>query len=139
MFRRVPERGAVLGPGHVGPGGELSRKDDFLVRDVAAIGVVIHLARSLIADALARAIGSGSRDSSALTTRDMLGAEKIGGHRASVPCDAVGSIVAQVGKKLKERLERVYLPVRRGRPLQRFDDFAVPPHVKRGAVHARKN
>src|SRR5882672_4260558 len=83
MFRRVPKRGAVLGPGHVGPGGELSRKDDFFVCDVAAIRVVIHLARSLIADALARAVSSGSRDSSTLATRDMLGAEKIGGHRAS--------------------------------------------------------
>ena len=49
-----------------------------------------------------------------------------------LPCDAVGSIVAQAGKKLKERLERAYLLVRRGRPLQRPDDFAVPPD-SRGA------
>src|ERR1700677_2447789 len=83
MFSGVPEGGAILGPGHVGPGGELRRKDDFLVRDIAAIRVVIHLARSLIADALARPVGGRSGDSSALASRDMLGTEKIRGHRAS--------------------------------------------------------
>lgn len=98
MFGRVPERRAILGPGHVCVRGELSRKDDFLVDDVAAIRVVVHLAGSLIADALARAVGSGSRDSSTLTTRHMLGAEKVRGHR-------VGFLVTQWGQLLRRRGE----------------------------------
>jgi hypothetical protein len=79
----VPENGSILGPGHVEADSEVCGKNDFLVRNIATIGAVVHLARALVADSLARAVGRGPGGTRALTSRDVLGAEKIRGHRAS--------------------------------------------------------
>src|SRR2546430_2559743 len=55
---------------------------DLLVKDVLTIGVVVDLARPLVADALARAVGRSPRDAAALPPREDLDVQKILRHRA---------------------------------------------------------
>src|SRR5205823_10336088 len=55
---------------------------DLLVKDVLTIAVVVDLARALIADALARAVGRSPRDAAALPPREDLDVQKVLCHRA---------------------------------------------------------
>src|SRR5207249_2185578 len=50
--------------------------------DVLTIGVVVDLARALVADALARAVGRSPRDAAAFSPREDLDVQKILCHRA---------------------------------------------------------
>lgn len=81
--RVLPQFSTVLRPGHVSARGQFLRQHHFLVRDIAAIRIVMDFARSLVGNALARSVGRRPCDTSALAPRDMPGAEKVNRHRAS--------------------------------------------------------
>src|SRR6266850_8395458 len=87
VLHGIPEGGAVLGPRHVGSSGQVCGQNYFLVGDVPTIRVVVNLARSLVENALTGAIRGSFRGTSAFASREMPGAEKVGRHRASGPCD----------------------------------------------------
>src|SRR5437016_12618733 len=79
---------------------ELRCQHDLLVKDVLTIGVVVDLARALVADALARAVGRSPRDPAAFSPREDLDVQKILCHRAVRRREAA-LMVAQTGRKLK--------------------------------------
>src|SRR5207248_10592471 len=56
---------------------------DLLVKDVVTIGVVVDLARPLVADALARAVGGSPRHAATFAPREDLDVQKILCHRAA--------------------------------------------------------
>src|SRR5437764_9599872 len=91
---------------------------DLLVKDVLTIGVVVDLARPLVADALARAVGRSPRDAAALPPREDLAVQKILCHRA-VRRRAAALMVAQTGRKLKSSLPALQHRITRG-PGARF-------------------
>src|ERR1700679_4122340 len=78
----VPQGRAILGPRHIGTAGEIRRQHDFLVGNVAPMGIIMGLTRPRIEDALARAIGGGICDATTLASRDMPGTKKIYRHPA---------------------------------------------------------
>src|SRR5204862_5111761 len=100
VLRRVPQCRSIACPVGVRPAGELRCQHDLLVKDVVTIGVVVDLARALIADALARAVGRSPRDAAAFSPREDLDVQKILCHRA-VRRRAAALMVAQTGRKLK--------------------------------------
>jgi hypothetical protein len=55
VLRSVPERDAVLSPGHVEAVREIRRQDDLFIGNVTAAGVIMDLAGALVPNALARA------------------------------------------------------------------------------------
>ena len=61
VLHGVSKCGAVWGPGHVVATCEIGRENDLLVDHVVTVRVVVDLACSFVADALACAIGGGSR------------------------------------------------------------------------------
>jgi len=69
-------------PARVSPPGELGSQHDLLVQDVLASGVVVDLARPLVADTLARPVRRRSRDAAPLASREDLDVEEVLGHRA---------------------------------------------------------
>src|SRR5205807_9181666 len=100
VLRRVPQCRSVPRPVGVRPAGELRRQHDLLVKDVVTIGVVVDLARALIADALARAVGRSPRDAAAFSPREDLDVQKVLCHRA-VRRRAAALMVAQTARNLK--------------------------------------
>src|SRR5437899_6816924 len=62
---------------------ELRCQHDLLVKDVLTIGVVVDLARPLVADALACAVGGSPRDAVTFPPREDLDVQKILCHRAA--------------------------------------------------------
>src|SRR5437660_2406831 len=81
----VPECGSLARPVDVRPARELRRQQDFLMRDVLTVGVVVTLARAIVVDPLAGAVGGSSRDATAFSPGEDFDVQEVLGHRALLP------------------------------------------------------
>jgi hypothetical protein len=83
MLGSIPQCGAILRPSHVWSPFHVRGEDNFLVKDIFAIRVIVNLARAFIANALPSPIGSSFRHLRPVPSRDMAAAKEEHRHRAS--------------------------------------------------------
>ena len=109
VLRGIPQRGAIPRPSHAGIVCQVRGQDDFLMRHITTVRVIVNLTRPLVPNPLPRAIGGRSRHPRSISPRDMFGAEKINRHRAS-PSNVTPVVVSSLLKQsLASRPSRVAL------------------------------